>query len=214
MKHLVAVHIVVKGQGVLGNLYSLVKNENHRIYIYTSEETWNIKGHYSAVLSDDDMVEESSWCMCSHPHESVIHIIHLCLLHTRSPSPGKCYQLVELVRFLKKNPQAFEWPGAVLEQTDGGEYSERQRGGYRHAYEPLSLSQVTCWVRWWELTPHPCHVQGRHSDRTIIQVCMLPSSFIGGCSSPGQGGMIPISLTFVCFSSDLVGIYWLDCTCT
>ena len=33
--------------------------------------------------------KESSRCMCSHPYESVIHIIHLCPLHTRSPSPGK-----------------------------------------------------------------------------------------------------------------------------
>ena len=58
--------------------------------------------------------------MCSHPHESVIHIIHLCPLHTRSPSLGKCYQLVEFVKFLKKNPRAFEWPGVDLPQSDGG----------------------------------------------------------------------------------------------
>ena len=64
--------------------------------------------------------KESSRCMCSHPHESVIHIIHLCPLHTRSPSPGKRYQLVEFVKFLKKNPRAFEWPGADLPQSDGG----------------------------------------------------------------------------------------------
>ena len=41
----------------LGNLYSPVKNENHRIYVYTSEETWDIKGRYGAALSDDDMVD-------------------------------------------------------------------------------------------------------------------------------------------------------------
>ena len=63
--------------------------------------------------------KESSRCMCSHLHKSVIHIIHLCPLHTRSPSPGKHYQLVEFVKFLKKNPHAFEWPGADLSQSDG-----------------------------------------------------------------------------------------------
>ena len=41
-------------------------------------------------------------------------------LHTRSPSPGKRYQLVEFVKFLKKNPRAFEWPGADLSLTSGG----------------------------------------------------------------------------------------------
>ena len=94
---------------------------------------------------------ESSRCMCSHPHsESVIHIIHLCPLHMRSPSPGKHYQLVEFVKFLKKNPRAFEWPGADLSQSDGGGgYSEGRGRGYGHAHEPPSLSQVTCWVCWW-----------------------------------------------------------------
>ena len=58
--------------------------------------------------------------MCSYPHESVIHIIHLCPLHMRSPTLGKHYQLVEFVKFLKKNPRAFEWPGADLSQSDGG----------------------------------------------------------------------------------------------
>ena len=72
-------------------------------------------GEYAARFHN-----ESSRCMCSHPHESVIHIIHLCPLHTRSPSPGKRYQLVEFVRFLKKNPRAFEWPGIDLPQSDGG----------------------------------------------------------------------------------------------
>ena len=90
--------------------------------------------------------------MCSHPHESVIHIIHLCPLHTRSPSPGKHYQLVEFVKFLKRNPRAFEWPGADLPQSDGGGYSERRRGGYRCAHEPSSPSQVTRWVCWWRAT--------------------------------------------------------------
>ena len=66
-------------------------------------------GEYAAQFH-----KELSRCMCSHPHELVIHIIHLCPLHTRSPSPGKCYQLVEFVKFLKRNPRAFEWLGARL----------------------------------------------------------------------------------------------------
>ena len=64
--------------------------------------------------------KESFRCMYSHPHKLVIHIIYLCPLHMRSPSPGKCYQLIEFVKFLKKNPRAFEWPGADLPQSDGG----------------------------------------------------------------------------------------------
>ena len=55
-------------------------------------------GEYAAQFH-----KESSRCMCSHPHESVIHIIHLCPLHMRSPSPGKHYQLMEFVKFLKRN---------------------------------------------------------------------------------------------------------------
>ena len=63
--------------------------------------------------------KELSRCMCDHPHESVIYIIHLCPLHTRSPSLDKHYQLVKFVKFLKRNPRAFEWPGADLPQSDG-----------------------------------------------------------------------------------------------
>ena len=58
--------------------------------------------------------KESSRWMYSHSYESVIHITHLCPLHMRFPSPGKHYQLVEFVKFLKKNPRAFEWLGADL----------------------------------------------------------------------------------------------------
>ena len=60
------------------------------------------------------------WCQYSHPHESVIHIIHLCPLHMRSPSSGKHYQLVEFVKFFKRNSRAFKWPGADLSQSDRG----------------------------------------------------------------------------------------------
>ena len=73
-------------------------------------------GEYAAPFH-----KELSRCMCSHSHELVIHIIPLCPLHTRSPSPGKCYQLVEFVKFLKRNPRAFEWLGADLDQSDGGD---------------------------------------------------------------------------------------------
>ena len=157
--------------------------------------------------------------MCSHPHKSVIHIIHLCPLHTRSPSPGKRYQLVEFVKFLKKNPCAFEWPGADLAQSDGGGVLQAAEGRLRacprtSVTEPSYLLGLLV-VRWWrELTPHPCVLWGRHSERTGSLVHMLPSSSTGGRPSPGRGGKIPISLTFISFSSDLVGIYWLDCTCT
>ena len=62
--------------------------------------------------------------------------------------------------------------------------------------------------------PPPCLRQGQHPDRTSSPVRMLPSFNIGGRPSPGQGRKIPISPTFVCTFSELVGIYWLDCTCT
>ena len=68
-----------------------------------------------------------SWCMCSHPHKLVIYIIHLCPLCVRSPSPDRHYQLVEFVKFLKRNSRAFEWSGVDLSQSDGGEYSEQWR---------------------------------------------------------------------------------------
>ena len=53
----------------LGNLYLPVKNKNHRIYVYTSEETWDIKDHYDAALSDDDMVD---WKF--NDNEYVLHL--------------------------------------------------------------------------------------------------------------------------------------------
>ena len=156
--------------------------------------------------------------MCSHPHELVIHIIHLCPLHTRSPSPGKHYQLVEFVKFLKKNPRAFEWPGADLSLTSGGvlraaevRLRVRPRTSIAEPSYPMGLLVVRCQ---WELTPHPCLWQGQHPDRTGFPVRMLPSSSIGGCPSPGRGGKIPISPTSICSFSDLVGTYWLDRTCT
>jgi hypothetical protein len=53
----------------LGNLYSPIKNDNHRIYVYTNQETWDIKGRYSAALSDDDMVD---WKYDDHGY--VLHL--------------------------------------------------------------------------------------------------------------------------------------------
>ena len=93
-----------------------VQHSNHLTARLTRACTGHVPiGEYAARFH-----KESSRCMCSHPHESVIHIIHLCPLHMRSPSPGKRYQLVEFVKFLKKNPRAFEWLGADLPQSDGG----------------------------------------------------------------------------------------------
>ena len=161
--------------------------------------------------------KKPSRCMCSHPHESVIHIIHICPLHMKSPSPGKCYQLVEFVRFLKKNPWAFEWLEADLALTnEWGTLSSRGRLQAclqtfiaKPSY-PLGLL-VVC--HWQELTPD-CLMQGWHSDHISTQVCMLPSSFTGGHPSPEQGRKIPISPTFDISFSDLVGTYWLNHTCT
>ena len=65
-----------------------------------------------------------------------------------------------------------------------------------------------------ELTPHPSLMLGRPSERTSSLVRMLPFSSIGGRPSPGQGRKIPISPTFDFSFSELVGIYWLDRTCT
>ena len=58
----------------------------------------------------------------SHPNTCIAtYIIHLCSLHMRFPSPGKHYQLVVFVKFLKKNPCVFEWPGVDLSLTHGGD---------------------------------------------------------------------------------------------
>ena len=65
-----------------------------------------------------------------------------------------------------------------------------------------------------ELTPHPSHVPGQLSECTSFLARMLPSSSTRGHLSPGQGKRIPISPIFGCSSFDLVGIYWLDRTCT
>ena len=124
--------------------------------------------------------KELSRCMYSHPYESVIHILHLCPLHTKSSSPGKCYQLVEFVRFLKKNSRAFEWLGTDLPQSDGGGYSKRWRGGYGCAHESSSPSQVIHWVCWWHaagrsLPPTPATCWGDPQNASVFWcACYCP----------------------------------------
>ena len=157
--------------------------------------------------------KELSWCMCSHLHKSVIHIIHICPLHMRSPPPGNHYQLVEFVKFLKKNPWAFEWPGVDLVQSDG-----RGKGTPSGRGEVTGVSMnLCCWAKLpiesaggvplVGVDPHPCIMLGQHSECTSFLVCMLLFSFTRGHSSLGWGGKIPISLTFIFSSSELVGTY-------
>jgi hypothetical protein len=97
-----------------------------------------VTGHAPIGEYSERFFRESSRCMCSHPWESVVHIIHLCPLYTRNPSPGKRYQLVEFVKFLKKNPRAFEWPGANLEQSEGVGGTLDDAGGPTGAPAPPS----------------------------------------------------------------------------
>ena len=150
--------------------------------------------------------------------EVTVHIIHLCPLHMRSPSLGKRYQLVEFVKFLKRNPRAFEWPGADLSQSDGGVLwvveARLWACPWTSVTKPsylLGLLVVRCWR---ELTPHSCLVWGWPSECTSFLVRMLPSFSTGDHLSLGRGRRIPISPIFICFSSELVGIYWLDHICT
>ena len=116
--------------------------------------------------------------MCSHLYKSVIHIIHLCPLYTRSPSPGKCYQLVEFVKFVKKNPCTFEWPGADLSPTNGGVLQAVEGRLWMcpqtFVAKPSYLLGLLVMCRQWEPTPHPCLVQGQLSGCTSSLVCYRP----------------------------------------
>ena len=91
--------------------------------------------------------------------------------------------------------------GGVL-RAAGARLRARPRTSIAEPSYLLGLLVVRCQQ---ELTPHPCHVQGRPSERTSFLVRMLPSSSTGGHLSPGQGRRIPISPIYS--SSDLVGIY-------
>ena len=79
-----------------------------------------ITGHVPIGAYSRRFFHEPSHCMCGNPFESVAHIMHSCTMYTRHPSPAQRVHLATFVRFLKKNPRAFEWPGANLEESEGG----------------------------------------------------------------------------------------------
>src|ERR1700724_1438424 len=66
-----------------------------------------------------------SHCMCGHPFEDAYHVIHACPMWSRVDRPRARYLLANFVKFLKKNPRAFEFPGANLESAEG----EKESGG-------------------------------------------------------------------------------------
>ena len=57
----------------LGSLYSPVEHENQRIYTYTKQETWDVKGRYNAALKEDDMID---WKFTEYGY--VLHLFVSC----------------------------------------------------------------------------------------------------------------------------------------
>ena len=141
-----------------------------------------------------------SHCMCGHPFEDVYHIIHLCLLWSRIDRPRARYLLVNFVKFLVKNPRAFEFPGANLEPAEGEVVLERG-GGISAAPAPLpTKAHAVGGAAPATATSPPGRMLRATNITHVFRGGALPSSSFVGHPIPGRGGVTTSNSPLFCFS--------------
>jgi hypothetical protein len=143
-----------------------------------------LTGHAPIGMYRYRFFHEPSHCMCGHPFEDVMHIIHICPHWSRVASPGARFRKKVFVKFLKDNPRAFEFPGANLEQTEEEGVAGYERGIPVHRV-PHALREILAEMHLPRgPTPPPIVNMGPSRDPTSILVGMLPFFNTGELPGP------------------------------
>ena len=139
-----------------------------------------------------------SHCMCGHPFEDAYHVIHACTMWSRVDRPRARYLLTNFVKFLKKNPRAFEFPGANLDSAEGEKEPGKGDGNAAApAPSPLKVHRVggAAPMRAGpppRLLPGAINVIHRFHGwgATVLKYCRAPNPKVGRGNDPIQPTML------------------------